>query len=110
MAGEGRLMLLWSPETRRELEKILRNIKATPEFLVAVERLLLLGTNVGRTERLTVIKDDPDDNKFLACARAGSADYIITNDDHLLALEIFDTTRIVTPKVFLEDFSKRQAR
>lgn len=108
MAGEDRLLLLWSSETRRELERILRNIKAPPDFLIAVEKLLSLGTDVGETERLNVIMDDPDDNKILACARSGNADYIVTNDDHLLTLQVFGEIKIVTPKVFLESIHRKQ--
>ncbi|MBE0448613.1 MAG: putative toxin-antitoxin system toxin component, PIN family [Actinobacteria bacterium] len=110
MAGEGRLLLLWSSETRRELERILRNIKATLDFLIAVERLLSSGVDVGETERLSIIVDDPDDNKILACARSGNADYIITSDYHLLTLKTFGEVKIVTPKVFLESIHKKEVR
>jgi putative PIN family toxin of toxin-antitoxin system len=32
-------------------------------------------------------KDDPDDNRVLACAMAGRADYIVSGDRHLLNLK-----------------------
>src|SRR3954471_5607579 len=35
-------------------------------------------------EALHVIRDDPDDSKFLACAVAGGADYLVSGDRHLL--------------------------
>jgi len=107
MAGEGRVALLWSADTRRELERILRKVKPSPEFLAAVEKLLPPETDVGETERLNVIADDPDDNKILACAKSGNAGYIVTNDDHLLALKVFGETEIVTPKAFLEALHKK---
>jgi len=50
-----------------------------------------------------VIKDDPDDNKFLACAIEGLADYIITGDKkHLLPLKNYQGIAIITPKEFLK--------
>ena len=41
-----------------------------------------------------LITEDPDDNKFVDCAIAGGADYIITNDSHFKQL-----TKIDFPKV-----------
>jgi uncharacterized protein len=46
---------------------------------------------------------DPDDNKYLACAQEGKADYLITRDiKHLLSLKKFGKTKIVTPKEFVD--------
>jgi len=53
--------------------------------------------------KLTVnIAKDPQDNKFLACASEGDADYLVSGDDHLLRLEVFERTQIVRPRIFLE--------
>ncbi|MBI5529513.1 MAG: putative toxin-antitoxin system toxin component, PIN family [Deltaproteobacteria bacterium] len=41
---------------------------------------------------------DPDDDKFLACAAAGRADFIVTGDDDLLVLKKHGRCRIVTVK------------
>ena len=56
------------------------------------------------TERtLTVnVARDPQDNKFLACASEGNADYLVSGDDDLLQIEVFERTQIVRPRVFLE--------
>lgn len=107
MAGEGRLEILWSKETRRELEKIMGNVKAPPSFMAAIEHLLSAATDVGTIERLDIIKEDPDDNKFLACAKAGNANYIVTSDIHLLSLGRFGDVEIVTPKAFLQGISRK---
>lgn len=47
---------------------------------------------------------DPDDDKFLELALAGTADVIITGDRDLLVLDPFQGVRIVTPKTFVEEF------
>ena len=52
-------------------------------------------------ERVDVIKNDPDDNKFLACAFAGDAQYIISGDKDLRELGKFKNTLIVSVKEFL---------
>lgn len=48
------------------------------------------------------IKQDPEDNKFLACALEGEADYIVSGDDHLLKLKHYKGIQIVTARSFFE--------
>lgn len=51
---------------------------------------------------------DVKDNKYLACAKDGEADFLITGDKkHLLSLKKFGTTRIVSPKEFVEVLQKK---
>lgn len=51
---------------------------------------------------------DTKDNKYLVCAKDGQADYLVTGDKkHLLSLKKFGTTRIVSPKEFVEVLEKR---
>ena len=47
-----------------------------------------------------MIKDDPDDDRILECALEGGADYLISSDHHLLDLERYRGTRIVTAREF----------
>jgi putative PIN family toxin of toxin-antitoxin system len=44
---------------------------------------------------------DPKDDKFVACALVGDADYLITEDKDMLVLEVVGDVRIVTPYDFL---------
>ena len=44
---------------------------------------------------------EPADLKFLACADAGAADYLVTGDRALQNLKTYKATRIVSPRVFL---------
>jgi len=43
-----------------------------------------------------VVPDDPKDNPILNAALASSADYLVTNDAHLLSLNPFHGLRIVS--------------
>ena len=51
----------------------------------------------------SIIKKDPDDDKFIQCAEAGSAKTIISGDRHLLALKSHHGINILTPTQFLEE-------
>lgn len=48
-----------------------------------------------------VVLVDPNDDKVIACAIAGEAEYLVTGDRHLLALKKFGDITIVTPLRFL---------
>lgn len=52
--------------------------------------------------KLSIVKEDPDDDKILECAKEGGADYIITQDEHLLKLKKFDNILILKPDDFLK--------
>jgi putative PIN family toxin of toxin-antitoxin system len=52
-------------------------------------------------ENFAMIADDPDDDKFIECAVAANAEYIISGDPHLLALGSFRDIQIVNPAAFL---------
>lgn len=45
---------------------------------------------------------DPDDDKFLEAAIQGKADYIVSQDHHLLDLKEYQKIKIVTPEKFLK--------
>ena len=45
---------------------------------------------------------DPDDNKYLACAIDGGADFIVSGDNDLLTLNAFRGIPIVSPRRFVE--------
>ena len=51
---------------------------------------------------VSAIKDDPADDKYLACAIEGGANFIISGDHHLTDLKTYRGIRIVTPAAFLE--------
>ena len=51
-------------------------------------------------EKISIVKDDPKDNIFIETAIAGNADYIITQDNHLLKLKEFRRVKVITPEEF----------
>lgn len=55
-------------------------------------------------ETPAVVKDDPDDDHFLACADCGHADCLVTGDPHLLKLGSYKDIPILSPADFLSRF------
>lgn len=47
---------------------------------------------------------DPDDDKFLGCAKDAKAMYIVSGDKDLLVLEHFENIQIITAKEFCEKY------
>lgn len=56
--------------------------------------------------KLNIVKDDPDDNKFLECAVAGEADYIVSGDQHLLNLREYKNIPILTLRELLKKIER----
>jgi hypothetical protein len=54
-----------------------------------------------KTPKINIIKDDPDDDKFIECAVALKADVIVTGDGHVLAIKEYMGIKILTPQQFL---------
>jgi uncharacterized protein len=50
---------------------------------------------------IAVIPDDPSDNMFLEAAVAGSCDYVVSGDPHLLRLGEYRGIQMLTPAAFL---------
>ena len=84
-----------------EFSLILRNISARKSFRKRIDKIISQAILIKRAPRVNVVTEDPEDNKFLSCALAGKADYIITSDRHLLVLRKFRETKIVKPVQFL---------
>ncbi len=57
-------------------------VEANLDFLLLLPNVLLVHPSF----RWNLIKDDPDDNKFVDCAVAANADYVVTHDRHFRIL------------------------
>lgn len=106
---EGRITVLVSPELAQEYQKVLsrpefERLGTQEERMAFLQDLLDLSNVVWvePSERLKVVKEDPSDNVVLECALAGEAQVVITGDQHLLALQTFRGTRILSPREALD--------
>jgi putative PIN family toxin of toxin-antitoxin system len=70
------------------------------------EELLPFLQTVRVRRRLAVVRRDPDDDKFLECAVAGRARYLVTGDRDLRELGSFREITILTANEFLERMNR----
>lgn len=101
-AQRGEVKLFYTKQMVRELNLILGNIRASEEYRWQIANILHRGEELDVPRTLRVVKDDPDDDKFLECAQAAGADFLVTSDSHLLQIGEFEGTRIVKPSHFLK--------
>lgn len=101
----GQLRLCLSPGIVDEYIKVLYRLGLDNEDgLEELLRFFARGHSIIFTHRmpsLKIVAEDPDDDKFMACAVALNAKYIISGDKALLAVEKYMGIRIVSSKVFL---------
>ena len=113
--GPGELLSLWEKGRIRPLlskDVLLEYVRVLgyPKFGLGAEdikglieeHVLPYAEMVRVSATLSVIKADPADDKFLALAVAGGADYLISGDMHLLVLGTYRGVEILTPRRFLE--------
>ncbi len=94
--------LFSSPDLINELVETLREKPiltrySQQDFINTVKRTVRL---VYPTEKVLVIKRDPDDNRVLECALAAKAKLIVTLDKDLLDLKTWQGVTITHPKTF----------
>lgn len=58
--------------------------------------------------KVNVIREDPPDNKFLACAVTCQASFVVSGDEHLLKLKEFKGIPIVRPREFLKIIKQKR--
>jgi putative PIN family toxin of toxin-antitoxin system len=73
------------------------------EYTQTVERLAYF---VEPAEIPNIVKKDPKDDKIIATAIAGGAEYIVTGDNHLLELEKVQDIKIVNSEAFIQKLSQ----
>lgn len=100
--------LFVSPPILEELERVLHYPRIQEKYHLPEERveefLNLIGTQAILVEpqmRVEVIQRDLEDNRYLECALAGEANYIVSGDDHLLDLGSYEGIEILSPAGFL---------
>ncbi|MFH1133220.1 MAG: putative toxin-antitoxin system toxin component, PIN family [Nanoarchaeota archaeon] len=106
---KGKLRVVTSPDLLSEYREVLTRadiIEKMAEkdlnFSKAIALLIKQFTLVYPQNTPSVVEADPSDNMLLACVDASGADFIITNDKHLLTLQRYKNAIICTPGEFLE--------
>jgi hypothetical protein len=108
--------LVMSPAILEEVGRVLhyprvrKRIAATDEELdLWLAALDIVAVPVEGSLEVKAVAADPEDDKFLAAAVEGMAEFVVSGDDHLLALGSCEGIRIVTARAFLEVLKSRAA-
>jgi len=113
----GRLMPLWKngrikPQASKEMIDEYIKVLAYPKFKLSEAEITYIIHGeilpyfdvVASGSGDVLVKEDPSDDKFIHCARAGKAKFIITGDHHLLRLKSYGKMTILTPSRFIKNF------
>jgi putative PIN family toxin of toxin-antitoxin system len=105
---KGNISLCLSKDILEEYIDVLQRVGLKEED--EIEELLSLfakGVNIifaTKTPKIKVIKDDPDDDKFIECAVALKAEIIITGDKALRKIGEYMGIEILSPQEFLKTY------
>jgi putative PIN family toxin of toxin-antitoxin system len=103
---EHQIQIVVTEEIIEEYQRIIKDLAVkfkTVDITSIFELLLIEAELVPSYSFKESVCEDPDDDKFLACAIAARCKYIISGDKHLLKIGKFLDTTIVTPKYFLDN-------
>lgn len=105
----GQVILLASPSIMDEVGRVLSYPKlkklhrrSPQEIERFLGKLVKIAIVTPGKMAVSVIKADPSDDIYLACAVEGNADFIVSGDHHLTDLKVFRGIRIVNPAAFLK--------
>ena len=108
-AKENQFTLITSFEINEEILSVLHRPHIYEKYHLSEETIddicTLLYEGAAIVEgyyKIRIIPSDPKDDKFIAAALEGNAQYIVTGDKHLLALGEYSNIKIITAKEFIE--------
>ena len=103
---EGRVRACASMEILNEYQEIIREMVLRKQGNIDVSILNPLIRSMEIIEPASQIEicRDPDDDKFINCARDAHAMYIVSGDKDLLVIQQFENISIVTAKEFCERY------
>lgn len=102
---QGRFQIVLSEAIVQEYLRVFEILSAkcgNLDFMPILEYIFLKSEMVADVVFEKPICQDPDDDKFLACALTSKSDFLVSGDHHLLKLGSFFGTRIVTARQFLD--------
>jgi len=106
----GKYLLLTSPSIISEVRGVLQTPRIKNRYATGQEEIEQLISLLEKDAVVIpdisplkgIIPQDPEDEKFLACATNGGADFIVTGDHHLLALKDHEGISIITARDFMD--------
>ena len=98
--------LFISKEILEEVEDVIRRPKfhaGKNEIDFFIKSIEDISHKITVTKRVKKGSRDKTDNKYLECAIAANADFIVSGDIHLLEMKEYSCIKIVTAKEYLEE-------
>jgi putative PIN family toxin of toxin-antitoxin system len=86
--------------TYPKLQRIYQATELRREDLI--EQVLKTAKFVKVTNKLEVIQEHPADNKFIECALAAKAQYIVSGDKHVLRVDAYKRIKMLNASDFLK--------
>jgi len=105
-AIRGEIRLCLSEPFLEELKGVLQRSKFdySPEMIQFIlTELMAIADFLNPSETLTVVLEDPEDNRILECAVEAKANYIISGDSHLLKLSRYRNIDVLNVAAFLHE-------
>jgi putative PIN family toxin of toxin-antitoxin system len=107
---DGEITICLTQPIIEEYIKVLQRLGLTDESeILKLTKLFAEGYNslfAANTPKLSVVNDDPDDNKFIECAVALESKVIISGDIHLQSIKRYVDIDILSPREFIEKYKK----
>lgn len=102
---EGRYELILSTKIIEELIRKLEEKFNLPEERIAKEIgiLLYFCTIISPDIEISVVENDPSDNKVIEAALTANAQYIVSGDPHLKDIGKYERIKILDPGSFLNE-------
>ena len=97
-----------SDKILKEYQLIMDRIGINDSDKEKLERFFSKIEMVHVTKRLSVIPDDPQDEKFVECADEANVDYVISSDRHLLNLSKYNNIKMIHPKDFWFEYQGKK--
>lgn len=89
-------------------DRIVKLTKMSPNERTDFINKLIERSDITMGNQLSkIVGRDTKDDKFLACGVEGKVDYIITGDEDLLVLKLYQGIKIVSPREFIEIFNSQ---
>ena len=110
---DGQITICISQSILEEYIKVLNRLGIDKHEIKKLTKLFAEGYNLifaATTPKIEIVKDDPDDNKFIECAVELGSKTIISGDKHLLNIGKYIDIKILSPREFMHEFFNKSNR
>ena len=107
---EDKIINYTTPEIINEIEKVFRRPKIDRCITKGYKELIITNyikksINIKPQYFEKIVKEDPDDDKFINCALSSKVKIIITGDKHLLKVKKYQDIKIMNVHDFLKQLN-----